>query len=316
MSVSIVIPVHNTGQYLEKSFEGIKKQVYENTDIIIVENGSTDDSPAICDQYKELATVIHTEKAGLSYARNVGIEHAHGHYIIFPDPDDWVDPDYILYLIALHDNYQTDLEICGYTIEPDGKSCEGEKTVFENKHDMHMALLHPYGFCGFAWNKLYHMDIIQKHHLRFDESLGMAQDLEFTFRYMSYCERIIFDPISLYHYSRENGGVTMLTSPLTERKLGVFDSYRRIINETNDEEVKHLCRRAIFNTTLDFIYAYYYNKMNDPILLSMLISNLEAYQRDFFQDDLYSIRRKAVAHIAMVSPKLFYHLMNLKRRHA
>ena len=313
MNVSIVIPVHNTGKDLEKSFESIRNQTYQDIEIMIVENDSTDDSPSICDQYNEQATVIHTDRSGLSYARNLGIEYAQGEYIIFPDPDDIVEKDYIQVLVSMHNNHQTDLEICGYIIEPKGTKCEGEKTIYTDHHDMYMALFHPYGFCGFAWNKLYHMDIIREYNLRFNESLGMAQDLEFAFRYLGHCKKVIFDPIPLYHYNRING-VTALSSPLTERKLGAFDSYRKIISETKDQDVIHLCRRAMFNTSLDFIYAYYHNKMDDPILLGMFKSNLEVYQNDFFQDDFYSSRRKMAARIAMKDPKLFYRLMKLKRR--
>ena len=302
--ISVVIPVHNTGKDLPVLMDSVLAQTYRDFEIIIVENGSVDDSYEICDSYLDIATVIHTKKFGLSYARNVGICHANGDYIIFPDTGDTLDKDYLDILMRMT-VYQTDLAICGYT------SCEtgGMKHIYKKKL-MYKELLHPYRFCGFAWNKLYHMDIIKEHELFFDERLGMAQDLDFAFRYLNYCERIIYFSEDLYHYHRD--GVTSLKAPLTQNKLKAFNTYKKIISMTDDATVKHICRRAMFNTSLDFIYSYYENHMENEKILSLLKTILELYKKDFFFDGMYSIPRKCVALVALFNPEMHYKLMKLR----
>lgn len=92
--ITVVIPVYNMVDYLEKAVKTLGKQTYKNYEIILIDDGSTDGGTYLCDklaEYYEQIRTIHKKNGGLSSARNCGIENAKGKYIIFPDPDDWVD---------------------------------------------------------------------------------------------------------------------------------------------------------------------------------------------------------------------------------
>ena len=96
--VSVIIPVYNVSRYLPQCFDSVISQTYRNLEIIVIDDGSTDDSGSICDQYAEKDDrihVIHTDNRGLASARNLGLENVSGEYISFIDSDDWIEPQTI-----------------------------------------------------------------------------------------------------------------------------------------------------------------------------------------------------------------------------
>ena len=117
--ISIVVPVYNVSQYLERCIQSVIYQTYENLDIILIDDGSTDNSGLICDKYAKIdkrIRVLHQQNSGLSAARNAGIEIAKGKYITFIDSDDYVDSDYVSFLYDLIKRTGCSLEICSHTV--------------------------------------------------------------------------------------------------------------------------------------------------------------------------------------------------------
>lgn len=312
--VTIVVSVYNMGHLLPKAITALTNQNYHNIEIIIINDGSTDDSATICDKCAKLdsrISVIHKKNGGISSARNCGIENANGEFIIFPDPDDWVEPNYLENLINLNKQYGSDLEIGGYYVD-DGKTSIAHKNTVEkrllNKNSALELLMKPSEFCGFAWNKLYHLDIIRKNGLFFDTELGMAQDLHFAFRYICFCEKIAYDATPTYHYFQHVGGVTNAKSPLTARKISGLKTYEKIAELAGDKYPKVRCSAfsTIFNMSMHFLYLYQYSKMKDKALLKKLKLNLRKYKTFFFSDDRYSSSHRFLAQICLFSPKLYY----------
>ena len=112
--VSIIVPVYNVFDYLSMCVESLLRQTYENIEIILVDDGSTDDSGKLCDSYSEknhTVFVVHKANGGLSDARNVGIQNAHGTYITFVDSDDWVADNYVELLLATLKKSNSDISI-------------------------------------------------------------------------------------------------------------------------------------------------------------------------------------------------------------
>ena len=312
--VTVVVPVYNMKELLPKCLSALLNQSYDNYEILIIDDGSTDGSSVICDEYAQKESkikVIHKENGGLSSARNCGIENATGDFIIFPDPDDWVERNYLEQLVKLANEYHTDLEICGHYVDDAKKSIVhntlGKIKVIDKK-DALCLLMRPDAFCGFAWNKLYHLEIIKKNNLRFDTELGMAQDLHFAFRYIRCCESVVYDPTPTYHYFQHVGGVTNAKSPLTKRKISGLRTYEKIAELAKEEypQVRNLALSTIFNMSMHFIYIYFYSKMKDKALLKKLKENLKIYKPNFFSDDRYSSVHKLLGRIALISPRLYY----------
>ena len=117
--ISVIIPVYNTEKYLKKCVDSFIAQTYKNIEILLIDDGSTDSSPQICDSYKKQdprVKVIHKKNGGLSDARNAGIDASCGELVTFYDSDDYVDLDYIEYLYDLKVKYNAEISSCGYNI--------------------------------------------------------------------------------------------------------------------------------------------------------------------------------------------------------
>ena len=312
--ITVVVPVYNMGQYLKRSVNSLLKQTYKNYEIILVDDGSTDNSGQLCDELSKLhdsIRTIHKENGGLSSARNAGMRDATGGFIIFPDPDDWVEEDYLQRLIDLHQEYQSDLEICGYYITDEKKqvtSCEEKIHTCFSMEDATERLFIGGGYSGFAWNKLYHLDIIRKNDLAFDEELGMAQDLHFAFRYFLKCKKISYDSMPVYYYFQHAGGVTNTRAGLSTRKISGLKTYEKMaeIAEKEFAEVVPMIHSTLANICLQFIYIYYDSKMCDRNLKKLLIKTAKDNSAYFWNNKNYSLLHKILWGVAFINPKLYY----------
>ena len=127
--ISVVVPIYNLAEFLPKCLDSLLNQTFLNYEIILVDDGSMDESPSMCDKYAELyekVSVVHKKNGGLSSARNAGILIAEGEYIIFPDPDDWVEKDYLSTLYEMQSYYNADLTCVGYILDfENGNSIPG-----------------------------------------------------------------------------------------------------------------------------------------------------------------------------------------------
>lgn len=322
--ITAVLSVYNVGQYLPKCVDTMLNQTCRDYEIIIVDDGSTDGSGAVCDEQgkrSDLIRVFHKPNGGLSSARNLGIEKARGEYIIFPDPDDWVEPDYLQGLLDIQEKQGADLAVCGHYNYGQGRDELWNPSATPCTMDTEEALvslMKPDSFCGYAWNKLYSMKIIREHALRFDEELLMVQDLHFAYRYFQFCGRIAYDPRPLYHYNRDSGGVTASKSALTKRKLNGLNTYVKIAELARQEhpQIEKMAYSTISDTCLDYIILYYRTKMHSPETLKMLCQTFTKYSEYFFASSVYNERRKRMARLAPVHPRLYYSITIVKRHTA
>ncbi len=165
--VSLVLPVYNIEEYLPTCMDSVLSQTYYNLQIILVDDGSTDGSPKLCDYYAQKDSrvlVYHKTNGGLSDARNFGISKATGEFISFIDPDDFIDLDYVKYLVTLIDDYKTDLSICQHrVIFPNGEikdlGFEGSE-VMPSEIAIKRMLYHDVVDTS-AWGKLYKRELFE-----------------------------------------------------------------------------------------------------------------------------------------------------------
>lgn len=316
--ITVVVPVYNMAQHLEKAIKSLLNQTYDNYEILIIDDGSTDNSGVLCDNLEKKhdnIKVFHKENGGLSSARNKGIELSDGDFIIFPDPDDWVDEDYLSCLVNSYND--TQLEICGhYIVSPNAQRThnpDGEKNTL-TKEQAIIKLLKSTAYCGYAWNKMFHLDIIKANNLRFDEELGMAQDLHFAFRYMLLCDKIAYNPEPHYYYYQHEKGVTNINHSLTARKISGLKTYEKLLalSEENVPAAVPLVCSTLANLNLNFIYIYYNSSMDDKTLLATLVSNFKKYSKYFLKNKDYSLFHKTLGAIALISPKLYFKIRKLK----
>ena len=183
---SLIIPVYNLKGYLENCLQSIKIQTFGNTEIILIDDGSTDGSERICDQYAEeddRVIVIHTANGGVSVARNLGLQKASGKYIVFIDGDDIIKYNYLqtfYKLICIEDD--VDIAFCGVEIYGRNSVLQGShaKDGLLTKEEMLEHLYRRDSFRGYLFNKAYKKSIIQNNHITFQKDIHICEDLLFN----------------------------------------------------------------------------------------------------------------------------------------
>lgn len=222
IEVSILIPVYNTEKYLKRCLDSVISQTLKNIEIIVVNDGSNDNSQDIIEEYatKDSRIKYYIQKnSGLGATRNKGIELAQGEYIAFLDSDDWVEANCYekLYKKAIKED--SDLVICNYLIDFYNKSIRYKNKYYNNDKDRYMNDVILRNVSGFSWNKLYKKSIIDDYKMRFPVrgELENVEDQYFTIRYLYLSKSISFENSCLIHY--------------TIRSSSIVNSYQRNILE-------------------------------------------------------------------------------------
>lgn len=211
--VSIIVPVYNVEKYIDRCVESLISQTIDETEIILIDDGSTDSSGEVCDQWGKRESrirVIHKENGGVSSARNEGIKISQGKYIGFVDPDDYVADDMFVSMIEVIQNNDIDLVCCNYSKFEEEKvpipvtnSVQGEMTATE-------AIKHLLTWDGivtsFVWDKLYKQEIVKQ--MTFSPALSVGEDTLFIFQYLSNCRKLhILQKHCYYYFLRSNSAI-------------------------------------------------------------------------------------------------------------
>lgn len=226
MFVSIIVPVYNVEQYLKECIESILAQTWKNFEVILVDDGSTDSSGKICDEYsqkKEFISVIHKKNGGLSSARNAGIDVAQGDYLAFIDSDDVVHPRYLSELVAIVKKEKADLAACNFCV---GSLCRW-KNFSEVKYDIRCNedVLKKMNdndvVVTVAWNKLYHAKFFREYGLRYPVG-KIHEDMFLTPQILYYTKKMVITNEQLYFYrQREN---SIMNSSFSIKQLDALDA--------------------------------------------------------------------------------------------
>lgn len=233
--VSIIIPIYNVEAYLRKCLDSVLKQTYTNIEIILIDDGSLDNSPSICDEYAEKdnrVNVIHKKNGGLSDSRNVGLKTSNGEWITFIDSDDWVTENYIstfMDIIEKEGNY--DFIAANHFKYHNGKkiaSCfSNNKKITKRKN-----ITNEYCKLGIipicAWNKLYNVVFLKKNNLSFTKNL-LFEDQLWGLQCASKAEDIRLIPHALYFYNIRSESIMNSSSIKIEHRI---NSWSTIIRES------------------------------------------------------------------------------------
>lgn len=246
--VSIIVPVYNAEQKLSQCMDSILGQSYKNIEVILVDDGSKDNSLALCKEYEskdKRVQVVHTENQGAGPARNEGIERASGTFAYFPDADDILDKNAIERILSYIPNNQPDLVVFGYEVksekgkllrvkEYDYTILDGDsiRQAYEKYYDMNEAL----SIQGAPWNKFFSMKVIKDNNVRYP-ALKRHQDEAFISRYMSYATKVCFIPEKLYTYFTNEGSTVRRKYPVyyVDCVRGLYEVRRDTILSWNRE---------------------------------------------------------------------------------
>ena len=209
--VSVIVPVYNMGDSIERCVESLQNQDYSNYEIILVDDGSKDDSLSKCQglaQNDNRIQVIHTENRGSGLARNEGIRAANGRYAYFPDADDYLEPNALTKMVEAMDDGKYDLVVFGFrNVNQDGKvvlektyaeSDQDAEKIRQNYHN-YIGYTATWGIQGAPWNKFFSMSVIRNFGIEYP-ALRRHQDEGFIARYMCFATRVHFIENVLYTY--------------------------------------------------------------------------------------------------------------------
>lgn len=210
--ISIIVPVYNIDNFLSKCLESIINQTYRYLEVILIDDGSTDKSGQICDQYKLLDSrikVYHKKNEGVSVARNLGLEQATGDYIGFVDGDDYISSDMYEFLLSLIMQHDADIASCSYYIVNDGRLSEGKGTnkehVLDNKQGI-IKCIKKQDFFGSIWTNLYKRSCISN--LKFEPRLKRSEDYYFNFLAFCNSRKAVHQGIPKYYYVSRQDSAT------------------------------------------------------------------------------------------------------------
>ena len=220
--ISIIIPVYNSELYLNACIDSILGQTYQNFEIILVDDGSTDRSPCLCDQYAEQderVRVIHQDNQGVSAARNNGLNLATGDLVSFIDSDDTLDEDMYELLVKLFEEKRADITHCGY------KHIVGDEirlvhdtheVIVQQRDEALRCLVGGQLFAGGLWNKLYKRTLIED--LKFRVDLKNNEDILFNFELFCKAKTSVFADYAKYNYIAHKNSSACFMTP-NEKKI-------------------------------------------------------------------------------------------------
>ena len=296
--ISVIVPVYKVEPYLHRCVDSIINQTYQNLEIILVEDGSPDNCPQICDEYAQQDSrikVIHQENNGLSAARNAGLDIATGNYIAFVDSDDYIDPDMYETMLNIMSEHNADIVECGYRwVKPD-ITYDRENTKKIDIYTPLKALDALYfgdqmfgGISIVVWNKLYKADLLKN--LRMVEGY-IHEDVEFTPKVLYSAEKIVKYNYNFYNFYFSANSISRSTYSLKNAKS--IEMHRRVPRFFKDKGgeyiyiYKHtysLYRGALFNHFYECT-----RRKNDPAFLALSKS---------FQEEISSTQTDALEILA------------------
>ena len=210
VTITMIIPVYNTAAYLDKCLSSISAQSFSDFELIIVDDGSTDDSPKICDDWAKKDsrfTVIHQKNAGQSAARNAGIDAAKGDYLAFADSDDYVEPEYLQRLYDTIQKFKADLSLCGYYEHKNRvkRALGPEKECVLDRNTALGKLVEDKELKSFFWASLFKKELFEGIRLPVGRNY---EDLAVIYKLYYKADNVAMTPEPLYHYQIRVGSMS------------------------------------------------------------------------------------------------------------
>lgn len=286
--VSVIVPVYNVEQYISKCLESLVKQTLTDIEIIVVNDGSKDNSKKIAleytEKYDKKIVYLEKENGGLSDARNYGMKYTNGDYIAFLDADDYVELDTYekLYNKAIETN--ADMVECDFYWEYPNKRIHDKNANYKNESDMYANAR------VVAWNKLYKREVLLNSNIEFPKGLRY-EDVEFFYKILPQLNKIEWINEPLIHYVQRENSITYVQNERTKeiftildnvieyyKKNGLYEKYsaeleymyirillgssfKRIV-KISDKEI----REKLLNRTIDKVYSNFPNWKKNKIL--------------------------------------------------
>lgn len=314
VAVSVIVPIYRIEKYLPQCIDSLLSQSFLDFELILVDDGSPDNCPQICDEYAKTDTrvkVIHKKNGGLVSARKEGLKEAKGTYITFVDGDDWVDKFYLDIMFKLADANDADLVVTGHFREFDGKieTIKPKNVGIYNEVDIKTEILPnaiyngefcEHGVSTYVWNKLFKKELLDQILFNVPDDVVMGEDAAITFSYLTKCKKIVISSTPLYYYrQRHDSIVKSVENPKTEYyRLGLLMNYlqsklKLSIDEKNlKEQITYYLYSQILVRSGGLIYNEDGNQLFNPFLDVERNSKVVVYSSGSFGQHILSTNLK------------------------
>lgn len=259
--VSIIVPIYNSEATLHRCLDSVLKQTYKDYELFLVDDGSTDGSGKICDEYAAMDSrirVIHKENSGVSNSRNLAIDRARGRYLQFLDSDDWLSPEATSMLVDMAVKYDCDLVVSDfYRVIDDRLSHKGdipEDGLITREDYADYMLEKPADFYyGVLWNKLFRRELVEEHHLRMNPEISWCEDFMFNLDYIRYTKWIYVLRAPIYYYVKTKHSLSSASSltKTVQMKRVVFAQYEKFYRDVFPEKDSSASHLQVYRFLLD-----------------------------------------------------------------
>lgn len=311
--ISIILPVYNVEKYIAKCIESVLNQSYSNFELLIINDGTLDNSIEIAQKYNDKRIKIYNkENGGLSDARNFGLNKATGDFIYFLDSDDWIELNLLEECIKAINKYNTDFVIFGYYL--DNEDLKGNLiTSSENVTEEILFIKEPnnlvcnektLSLLGYAWNKLYKTSFLKENNFIFEKGISLVEDILFNSKVYEKSEKILFINSLLYHYiNRPSASLVKVfyknsfeLNILKNKSISSFLEAWNVSDETKNIFLSNVMVTAIrYCVNNLFAYENDLKKSDKLAYIRMMLNNKETqkyisyYNAISFNDKIYKI---------------------------
>ena len=281
--VSVIVPVYGVEDYILDCLNSLYAQTYSNYEVILIDDGSPDNSAKIIEEYiqqtdKKVFRLIRKENGGVSSARNRGISEAKGEWITFVDSDDFVEPEYISYMIDGLQKYPADYCSCGFKRCIDGNVLSEPVDLSNIRYGLRSEMLASIS-PAYPWGKLFLSKIVTENNIKFDVSTKVCEDRSFNFLYFCHVKKCLILPNRNYIY-RKRPGSAVYNSAHPEKKKNLWRPVEKFWRSfENEDEIKdafikshHLSHNILdsifaelINSVLDYNDVHFIKVVTDPI---------------------------------------------------
>lgn len=260
--VSIIVPVYNAEKNIGRCIESVLGQTYKDFELILMDDGSKDDSGKICDEYAAKDArirVVHKENSGVSDTRNQGITLARGEYLQFIDSDDWITPDATGHFVRMAQEYRCDMvitdfyRVIGERVSSKG-AIEKEGLLSRDEYATYMMQKPADFYYGVLWNKFFKRSIIEKYGISMDSSISWCEDFIFNLEYIRNISSVYVMKVPVYYYVKTKGSLVsqgMSIKKTIQMKRTVFAYYNEFYKEVFEEEDYEKRRGQIYRFLID-----------------------------------------------------------------
>lgn len=311
--VSIIVPVYNCKNYIRKCLDSLFNQEYENIQVIIVNDGSTDKSEeVILKVINKYTNVIYKKitNHGVAYARNIALEMCTGKYILFVDSDDYIDKSMILKLHNLAVSKKYDIVCCGYnkvTKDKIRKVIPKNISVYgKNLYDSKNIIINSNAYIT---NKLFASSLIKNNSIKFDNNLRIFEDLLFTYELFLNANKIGFYDECLYYYNCLNEN--SLTSSFSEKMFDIFDCLNLLISYYEEKSGKTFYNELEY-LSLKHIFIRFNDKTSDNKIKNDYVNKAYEFLNKNFKDYRKNIYFKSSVKIGIKYKNKFFAKLYVK----